>query len=194
MIYGYSGKILRVDLTSGHVSTESLSDEQARNYIGGRGFNMRSLYDEIPPFLDGLDPRNKLFIGTSPLVGTMIPGAARFNVSAKSPQTGILGDSNSGGFFAPELKFAGYDQIILEGKAPKPVYLLINNEGVQLRSAENLWGLDIWSCQRMLQAELGDSRVQFLIAGPAAENGVKFAGLFNNLARAAARTASRGPC
>lgn len=185
---GYAGKLLRVDLTSGKISSEATDETMVRNYIGGRGLNMRRLYDEIPPHLEGLDPENKLFFGVGPLVGTMLSGAARFNVSGMSPQTGILGDSNSGGFFGPELKFAGYDQVIIEGKAPYPVYLLITREKVELHPAEHLWGMDVQVTHREILHELGDSRVQISAIGPAAENGVKFAGLFNNLVRAAART------
>lgn len=188
MIYGYGGRVLRVNLTTGKFTVEPLEQDLARGYLGGRGFNMRRLYDEISPQLDGLSPENKLFIGVGPLVGTMFPGAARFNISAKSPQTGILGDSNAGGFFAPEIKFAGYDQIIIEGKAPKPVYLFIHNDTVALKPAEHLWGLDIWQTQAAILNELGDPRVQVAAIGTAAENGVRFAGVFTNLVRAAART------
>lgn len=188
MTYAYSGRVLRVDLTKKTISTEPLEQDLAANYLGGRGFNMRRLYDEIPPQLDGLSEDNKLFIGVGPLVGTMFPGAARFNVSAKSPQTGILGDSNAGGFFGPELKFAGYDQIIIEGKADEPVYLFIHNERVEIKSAKEIWGLDVWETQAAIRRELKDQRVQVAAIGPAAENGVRFSGVFANLVRAAART------
>lgn len=188
MPHGYGGKVLRVNLTNGHVAVEPLDQNLARGYLGGRGFNMRRLYDEIPAGSDGLGPENKLFLATGPLVGTMLPGAARFNVSAKSPQTGILGDSNAGGFFGPELKFAGYDQVIIEGKAPAPVYLYIHNEEVTLRPAGHIWGQDVWTANKLIMEELGDRRVQIAAVGPAAENGVKFAGIFANLVRAAART------
>ncbi len=188
MLYGYGGKVLRVNLTSGTFSVEPLEQELARLYMGGRGFNMRRLYDEIPARLDGLSPENKMFFSVGPLVGTMFPGAARFNVSAKSPQTGILGDSNAGGFFGPELKFAGFDQVIIEGKAPEPVYLYIHNDKIELRDAKHLWGLDVWDTQRVILQELKDRRVQVAAIGTAAENGVRFAGVFANLVRAAART------
>ncbi len=188
MLYGYGGKVLRVNLTSGTFAVEPLEQELARLYLGGRGFNMRRLYDEIPARLDGLSLENKLFFSVGPLVGTMFPGAARFNVSAKSPQTGILGDSNAGGFFGPELKFAGFDQVIIEGKAPYPVYLYIHNDKIELREAKHLWGLDVWDTQRVILQELKDTRIQVAAIGTAAENGVRFAGVFANLVRAAART------
>lgn len=188
MNYGYAGKVLRVNLTTGAAAIEPLEQQLAKNYLGGRGFNIRRMYDEIPANLDGLSPENKLFFSTGPLVGTMFPGAGRFNVSAKSPQTGILGDSNAGGFFGPELKFAGYDQLIIEGRAAKPVYLLIHNDRVEIRDAQHLWGLDVWDTQTAILKELKDARVQVAAIGTAAENGVRFAGVFANLARAAART------
>ncbi|MHB1651495.1 MAG: aldehyde ferredoxin oxidoreductase family protein [Desulfitobacteriaceae bacterium] len=188
MPYGYTGKILFIDLTAGTSHTEALDPSFARTYLGGRGFNMRRLYDEAPPEMDPLQPENPLIFGVGPLVGTMLPGSARFNVSGKSPQTGILGDSNAGGFFGPELKFAGYDQVVIKGKSPRPVYLLLTNDKVEIRPAEHLWGKDIWETQQLLLAELKDKRIQISAIGQAAENGVKFAGLFNNLVRAAART------
>lgn len=188
MTFGYAGRILRVNLSTRAVSVQPLEETMTRKYLGGRGFNMRRLYDEIPAHLDGKSVDNKLIFGVGPLVGTMFPGASRFNVSAKSPQTGILGDSNAGGFFGPELKFAGYDQLIIEGKAEKPVYLLIYNDQVEIMDAQHLWGLDVWATQTLLHQELKDSRVQVAAIGTAAENGVVYAGIFTSLARAAART------
>lgn len=188
MSYGYCGKALRVNLASGEFKTEILPEEFLTGYLGGRGFNMRRLYDEVPPGTDPLGPDNKLFISAGPLTGTLFPGAARVNFSAKSPQTGILGDSNAGGFFGPELKFAGFDQVIIEGVSSKPVYLYIKDGNAELRDASHLAGEDIFSTQNKILKELKDSRVQVACIGPAAENGVKFSGIFCNLVRAAART------
>ena len=185
---GYAGRVLRVDLSRRTWRTEPLDPGAALRYIGGRGLNMDVLYREVAPGTPGLDPANRLIFGVGPLNGTLFPGAARFNVSAMSPQTGILGDSNAGGFFGPELKFAGYDQVILEGRATSPVYLLITEDGVQFRPAEHLRGLDVWATDAAVHAELRDDRAQVAVAGPAAEHGVKFAGIFANLVRAAART------
>lgn len=184
----YAGKILRVDLSRGRIVVDPLDRDLARRYIGGRGFNMKLLYDEITPGLDPLSPANPLSFGVGPLNGTLFPGAARFNVSAKSPQTGILGDSNAGGFFGPEMKFAGYDQIVIEGAAERPAYLLIRDHQVEIRPADHLWGLDVWQTHEQIRRELGDRRVQVACVGQAAENGVKFSGVFSNLVRAAART------
>lgn len=188
MTFGYCGKVLRVDLSTEKFTVEDLPEGFETTYIGGRGFNMKRLYDEVPPGVDPLGPDNKLLIGVGPLTGTLFPGASRVNFSAKSPQTGILGDSNAGGFFGPELKFAGFDQVIIEGIADRAVYLYINNGKAELRSAKHLKGMDVFSTQGEILKELGDSRVQVACIGPAAENGVKFSGIFCNLVRAAART------
>lgn len=188
MSYGYCGKVLRVNLTTSEIKIEDLEEELMLKYIGGRGFNMQRLYAEVPPEVDALGPENKLFIGVGPLTGTLFPGSARVNFSAKSPQTGILGDSNAGGFFGPELKFAGFDQVIIEGTSPEPVYLYIKNGQAQLRPAPHLMGEDVFATLEKIQTELEDKRVQVACIGPAAENGVKYAGIFCNLVRAAART------
>jgi len=121
-------------------------------------------------------------------VGTTFPGGARFHVSAMSPQTGILGDSNAGGFFGPEMKYAGYDQVILYGKASQPVYLYIADDGIEIRDARDLWGLDVSTATEAIQQETGDRDVQAAVIGQGAENGVRFAGVFVNQVRAAART------
>jgi len=133
-------------------------------------------------------PDNPLIFGVGPLDGTLFPGAARFNVSGLSPHTGILGDSNAGGFFGPELKYAGFDQVIITGKSPAPVYLLVRNGRCEIRSAQHLWGKDIPAVDQSIREKLHDNRVQIAIAGPAAEHGVTLAGIFVNLVRAAART------
>jgi len=149
---------------------------------------VKRLWDELPAHTDGLSPQNMLVFGVGPLVGTLFPGGARFNVSAMSPQTGILGDSNAGGFFGPELKFAGYDQVIIHGRADHPVYLWIKDDAVGLRDAQGLWGQDVWDTTSAIKRELGDTDVQVAAIGQGAENGVRFAGVFVNLNRPAART------
>lgn len=156
--------------------------------MGGRGFNSKRLYDEVPANINPLSPDNKIFLATGPFVGTFFPTASRFNISAKSPQTSILGDSNAGGHLAPEMKFAGYDQIIIEGKSPDFLYINIQDLNVQLKDATFLKGLDVYETEQALKSDLGDKSIQTLIAGPAAENGVTFSGVFANLTRAAART------
>lgn len=187
-LYSYTGKILRIDLSSRKVRKESLNHDIARKYIGGRGLNSERVYREIPSGIDPLGPENKLMIATGPLVGTMFPTASRFNVSAKSPQTGIFGDSNAGGHFAPEMKFAGYDQIIIEGMAEDSSYIFIKDEDVQIRSSSQMVYDTVFEADRKIKNDLNDPMVQTLICGPAAERGVKISGLFANQARAASRT------
>ena len=185
---GYTGKILRIDLTKRDVKISNLERDLAAGFLGGRGFNSKGLYDEVPAGTDPLGPDNKLFISTGPLVGTTFPTASRFNISAKSPQTGILGDSNAGGHLAPEIKFAGYDQIVLEGRSREPVYVFVDDDEITFRDASHLWGMDVYEADEAIRSDLGDRRVQTAVVGPAAERGVRFAGVYANLMRAAART------
>jgi aldehyde:ferredoxin oxidoreductase len=187
-MHSYGGRILRVDLTTGTVHRHPTEKHLARAFLGGRGLNVKRLWDELPVHTDGLAPENMLIFGAGPLVGTTFPGGARFNVTAMSPQTGILGDSNAGGFFGPELKFAGYDQVILQGRTTHPVYLWVKDDLVELRDARELWGKDVWDTTAAIQQELGDRNVQVATIGQGAENGVRFAGVFVNLNRPAART------
>jgi aldehyde:ferredoxin oxidoreductase len=187
-MYGYGGNVLRIDLGEDTLYRHPTEEHLARTYLGGRGLNVKRLWDELPAHTGGLAPENLLIFGLGPLVGTTFPGGARFNVSAMSPQTGILGDSNAGGFFGPELKYAGYDQLIFRGRAEHPVYLWIQDDRVELRDARTLWGLDVWETTEAIQQELGDTGVQVAAIGQGAENGVRFAGVFVNLVRAAART------
>jgi aldehyde:ferredoxin oxidoreductase len=192
-MFSYGGHILCVDLAGGILDRQPTEEDLARAYLGGRGLNVKRLWDELPshlarPGAEGLSPDNVLLFGAGPLVGTTFPGGARFNVTALSPQTGILGDGNAGGFFGPELKFAGYDQLVLHGRAEHPVYLWIRDDVVELRDARGLWGKDVWETTAALRQELGDSDVQVATIGPGAENGVRFAGVFASLNRPAART------
>jgi aldehyde:ferredoxin oxidoreductase len=175
-MYGWMGTIIRVDLTKGKIVKEPLSEELRHGYLGGRGINVRILYDEIKPGTDGLAPENILLFGTGPLTGTPV-ASGRLNITAMSPLTGILGDSNAGSHFAPELKYAGYDHIIFTGKADKPVYLWIDNDNVELRDAQHLWGKMSTETQNAIKKELGDSRIQVTCIGPAGENLVRLASI-----------------
>lgn len=187
-LHGYAGKVLRIDLTEKKTRVSRLERDLAVGFLGGRGFNSRRLYDEVGPGVDPLGPHNKLMFATGPLVGTMFPTASRFNVSARSPLTGILGDSNAGGHFAPELKFAGYDQVILEGRSERPIYIYINDGEVEFRDATHLTGRDVYETDEMIRSDLADRRVRTAVVGPAAEKGVMYAGIYVNLMRAAGRT------
>ena len=128
--------------------------------------NSRLLFDEVEPGIDPLGPENKLFFGTSPLTGTGLITSGRIHVTAKSPLTGILGDSNAGGHFGPELKWAGYDHIIVEGAAEKPVYLWIDDDQVEIRDASHLWGKVVSETYAILWDELGDPRIRIATIGP----------------------------
>jgi aldehyde:ferredoxin oxidoreductase len=186
--YGYAGKILRIDLTKNEVKIQPTEKSLIAEFLGGRGFNSKRLYDEIPKGVDPFSPQNKLMFATGPLVGTAFPLGARFNVSAKSPLTGILGDSNAGGHFSAEMKSAGYDQMIIEGKSRKPVYILIQDQEIQMRDAKHLVGKDVYETTETIRKDSGERSVQIATIGPAAENCVLYAGIFANLARPAART------
>jgi len=166
---GWAGTILRVDLTRRQVRKEPLPDRLRREYLGGRGFAIRLLYDEVPPGADPLGPENKLIFSIGPLNGTPI-GMGRMTVTTKSPETGFYMEGNSGGFFAPELKWAGYDMIVLEGQADRPVYLWIRDGDVEIRDASHLWGKTISQTEQALREELGDPEIKTRYIGPAGEN------------------------
>ncbi|MFO7942298.1 MAG: aldehyde ferredoxin oxidoreductase N-terminal domain-containing protein, partial [Bacillota bacterium] len=153
------GRLLRIDLSQESWSTEEIPESLMRQFIGSRGLNMYRIFREIPAGTDPLGPENKLVFGTGPLNGTLFPGG-RFNVSARSPQTGLVGDSNAGGFFGSEMRFAGWDQIVLEGRAPRPVYVFIEDDRIEIRDADHLWGLDTYETHRAIRRELGDPEVQ----------------------------------
>jgi aldehyde:ferredoxin oxidoreductase len=186
--YGYAGKILDIDLTTGKIGTVVHDDDYRRRYLSGAGFNARVLYDEIPVGADPLGPENILAFNVGVLVGTNIPTASRSEVSAKSPATGLFGTANSGNFWGSELKFAGYDGIIIRGRASRPVTIFIHNDAVKIISAAHLWGKDAWNTIVTLRRELGDPEIQVAAIGPAGENLVRFASIENGPYDAWART------
>ncbi|MDP2729189.1 MAG: aldehyde ferredoxin oxidoreductase family protein [Dehalococcoidales bacterium] len=182
-MYGWAGQRLKVYLTEGKIVKEPLSEELRLNYLGGRGLNSKTLFDELKPGVDPLSPDNVFMVGIGPLNGTATPTCGRWTVTAKSPLTGILGDGNGGGDFASELKFAGYDQIVFYGRSPKPVYLWVNDDRVELRDASHLWGKTNGDTNKMLWEGLGDREVRVLSIGPAAENLVRITKVFSNITR-----------
>ncbi len=188
MTYGWMGTILRVNLTNERITKEPLDKQIATKFLGGRGLNGITLFRELKAGIDPLSAENVLLFGMGPCNGTLSLGSGRYNITAKSPMTGGFGDSNSGGFWGPELKYAGYDQIIIEGKAEKPVYLWIDGDEVEIRNAEKLWGRDTFETEQILKEELEDPRIQMLYIGQAGENLVKFANVMTGLYRAAGRT------
>jgi len=169
------GTILRINLSTGKITHEALSEEIAYKFIGGRGQNSKILYDETGPETDPLGPENRLIIGTGPTTGTLGLGNSRFTVTSKSPLTGILGDASGGGAFGAEVKFAGYDHVIVQGKADKPVYLWINDDEVKIKDARHLWGKTTRETADLIRKELGDEDIKTLCIGPAGENLVKYA-------------------
>ncbi len=184
---GYMGKILRVNLTSGQIQTEPLDPQLARDYIGGTGLGVRLAYDEIPPECDPLGPENKVMILTGPLTATRFPTSGRYQVVYKSPLTGILCDSSSGGHWAADFKKAGFDALIIEGASDKPVYLFLKDGQAELRDAAHLWGKDCFETQTLIQNELGDSKIRVACIGPAGERGSLHACLINDDGRAPGR-------
>jgi aldehyde:ferredoxin oxidoreductase len=184
---GWMGKILRVNLTTGGITNEPLDDGLARKYVGGKGFSIKVLYDELDPGIDPLGPENKLIFSAGPACGTIIPASQRWTVSAKSPLTGLIGDANCGGSFGAGLKYAGYDMLIVEGKSEKPVYLLIDSRGVQIRDASHIWGRTTTETERIIKRETGDPDIHISSIGTAGDNQVRFAAI-NNDNRTAGRT------
>ncbi|MBW2137467.1 MAG: aldehyde ferredoxin oxidoreductase family protein [Deltaproteobacteria bacterium] len=187
-MHGYGGHILRVDLSTGHIKRESTDTSYMLKVIGGRGLNSRRLFDELKRDVDPLSEENMLLIGVGPLTGTLFSTSAYMTISGKSPLTGILGDSAAGGFFGPELKYAGYDQVVITGKAEQPSYLLISDDRVEIRDATHLWGKDMFQTTEALRKELNDNNVQVAAIGPAGENLVKFATVACNNSRMCGRT------
>lgn len=184
---GYTGKLIRVNLTDKIIKVEKLNMDYAKDFIGGRGLGSKYLYEEIDPQIDALSPENKLIFMTGPVTGTYATCAGRFNVVAKAPLTGTIGASNSGGYFGPELKFAGYDGIIFEGKSNKPVYLHINDDLIELKDASHLWGKNVFETTDALLSETEeDAKVACI--GPAGEKLVLFAAIMNDKDRAAGRS------
>ena len=187
MPYGWNGQVLRVNLTGGSVSKEHLNMKWAGQYIGGRGLGSRYLYEEMDPRADALGPDNRLIFATGPLTGTYAPTGGRYMVLCKSPLTGAIACSNSGGYWGPELKFAGYDMVILEGRSPRPVYLWVYDGQVEIRDAAHVWGKNTEETEDMLRAET-DPQARISGIGPAGENLNRVACIINDKSRAAGRS------
>lgn len=185
---GYLGKILRVDLTSGRLWDEPLNEAWARAFVGGSGLAARYLYDLVDGSTGPLAPESPLIFMAGPLVGTAMPSAGRYSVCALSPLTGIWGEANSGGFFGPELRFAGYDGILITGRAAQPVWLSIVEGKAALHDASALWGLDSYAAQERAREALGEPRARVACIGRAGERMVKMAAVMNDAGRAAGRT------
>lgn len=184
----WAGKILRVNLTTGTVKSEPLNMTWARAYIGSRGLASKYLVEEIDPKVDPLSADNKIIWATGPLTGTMASTGGRYTVVTKGPLTGAIACSNSGGYFGAELKFAGWDMVIFEGRSAKPVYLSIADDTVELRDASHLWGKSVWATEETLKKQHQDPLLRVSSIGLAGENQVLFAAVVNDLHRAAGRS------
>ena len=185
-MFGYMGQILRVDLTKGEMSKESLKEDDCRMFLGGSGLATKYLFDEVPRSADPLGPDNELIFMTGPLTGTESPSAGRYCVVTKSPLTGFWGEGNSGGSWGVYLKNSGFDGIIFEGISSVPVYLVIDDGKADLRDARHLWGKGVAETTRTIKQELGED---FNVAciGVGGENLVRYAGIFNDVHRPAGR-------
>ena len=188
MPYGYTGRVLRVDLTKGKLEVEEPSELIYRRYPGGSSLALYYLLKEVPPGVDPLGPDNMLVFATGVLTGCPVPGTSRYTVAAKSPLTGAYGESEAGGWWGPELKFAGFDAVIVKGSSPKPVYLWIHDGQAELRDALHIWGKGTKDAQEEIRKELGDERIRVAIIGPAGEKLVKYACILNNVKHANGRT------
>jgi aldehyde:ferredoxin oxidoreductase len=188
MAYGYSGRILHVNLATGTVTVEEPEETFYRKYLGGSAMGAYYLLKNTPPGADPLGPENTLSFMVGPVTGAPVSGQSRLAVTAKSPETGLIGDSQSGGFWPAELKFAGFDGIVVQGKAETPVYLWVHDGEAELRDAQHLWGQFTAEVEDLIRDELGDERIRVLQCGPAAERGVLFSALISNANRAAGRT------
>ncbi|MGA2547656.1 MAG: aldehyde ferredoxin oxidoreductase family protein [Rectinemataceae bacterium] len=178
---GYSGRILHVDLTAGAFTVETPPESFYRQYAGGACMGNYYVFKGMPAGVDPLGPGNVLVFAISAVVGTPISGNSRYVVSAKSPLTGTLGSSEAGGYWGPELRFAGFDAVVITGKSPRPVYLWIHDGEYELRDAGHLWGRVTGEVQDEIRRELGDGRVRVAQIGPAGEKGVLYANIVNEL-------------
>ncbi|HUE75437.1 MAG TPA: aldehyde ferredoxin oxidoreductase N-terminal domain-containing protein, partial [Chloroflexota bacterium] len=188
MANGYWNRILRVNLTTGETSIDQPGDDFYRQYVGGRAFIAHYLLTEVPTGIDAFDPENRLVFAPGVVTGVPLPGAGRHSVGAKSPLTGGFGEAEAGGFWGAELKHAGYDGIVISGRAERPVYLWIKEDTVEIRDASHLWGKITGEVEDTIRAELGDKLVRVTQCGPAGENLVRYACVINDLNEVAGRT------
>lgn len=184
------GQMLFVNLTDGRIERRPVDRGLLQDYLGGRGINARLLWDLTQKGLDPLSPAAPLLFGTGTLAGTFAPNSGRMTITCKSPATGLYLKTNVGSHAAPELRFAGYDYLVFQGKAPHPVYLWIDDGEVTLRDARGLWGLDTRAADRQIKEELGDDQIRTILIGPAGENLVVFASIMASVYRAAGRGGS----
>ena len=191
-MYGWQGTMLRINLTTGEIRKDPLPLELVEKYLGGGGLNARLLFDEATVEADPLGPDNALILGAGPLVGTLAPSGCRWTITSKSVLTRAFGDSNVGGHFGAEMKYAGYDHVIIKGKAEAPVYIWIDDDVVEIRKAGHLWGKTCWETDDALKEELGDYQVKTAAIGPAAEDGIPYGAVICTRYRAGGRGGGMG--
>ena len=184
----WTGKILRVNLTEGSVNAEPLNMDWAQQYLGQRGLASKYLVEETDPKCDPLGPDNKMIMATGPLTGTIAATGGRYSVVTKSPLTNCIACSNSGGFIGAEMKHAGWDMIIFEGKSPSPVYLYVEDDHAELVDASDIWGTSVWHTDEWLHNRYQDPLLRISAVGRSAESGCLYAGIINDLHRAAGRS------
>ena len=184
---GYAGKVLRIDLDADKIIKEPLSNKMCEEFIGGRGFVAKTLYEELPPDTDPLGKNNLFIIATGPLSGHFLPASGKTHFGSKSPATGGYADSNMGGHFGPALKYAGFDMAVIKGKAKTPSYLYIKDDIIEIRDAKTYWGKGSLTCEEMMKKDLGED-FQILTIGPAGEKLVNFACISHDFGRQAGRT------
>jgi len=188
MPFGYHNKILHADLTTGELEVEQPGEEFYRKYMGGSALGLYYLLRDTEPGIDPLGPENVLVLALSVLTGAPISGQSRMTAVAKSPLTDAVGDSQAGGFFPAEMKFAGFDAIVIKGRAEKPVYLWVHDGVAELRLAEHLWGMITGEAEALIREELEDDKIEIAQIGPAGENLVRYAAIMNMSNRANGRT------
>jgi aldehyde:ferredoxin oxidoreductase len=181
-------KIAYIDLSTGEIKVSPIPVEMRKLYLGGRGLDMYLLYNHLEPGIDPLGPDNVLTVSAGVLVGTLASASSRTHIGAKSPLTGFIGSSNMGGFFAPELRWAGFDHLVIKGKAEGRAYLWIHDGEIEIRDASDLWGEDVPTTQELIREELGDPEIISLCIGVAGENLVRFANVMTGLKNAAGRS------
>lgn len=184
----WARRLLRVDLSTGHCTHEPLNMDWAHKYLGQRGLGTKYLIEEVDPEVDPLAPDNKMIMATGPLTGTCASTAGRYSVITKGALTGAIACSNSGGFFGNEMKNAGLDMIIFEGRAPRPVYLFIDNDDIQILDAAEFWGTSVWDTEEGIKKKHGDPQIRVASIGVSGERGVKYACIVNDMHRAAGRS------
>lgn len=181
-------KIAYINLTNGEIETKPIPISIRKKFLGGRGLDMYLMYNHIKPGIDPLGPDNVAFVSAGILVGTLASASARTHIAGKSPLTGYVGSANMGGFFAPEMRWAGFDHLVIKGKAEKPVYLWIHNGEIEIRDATNIWGKTVTETQQIIREELGDRDIKVLTIGLAGEKLVRFANVMTGIKDAGGRS------